>query len=71
MARTKTTAVKSTPSKSRKQSIMEKIKRKQMPLQNKIKRRFKPGSKALRDIVKYQKTTNLLIKKAPFQRLVR
>jgi histone H3 len=32
--------------------------------------RFCPGTVALREICKYQKTTNLLIRKAPFQRLV-
>lgn len=35
------------------------------------KRRFKPGTVALREIRKYQKSTELLIRKAPFQRLVR
>ena len=34
-------------------------------------RRYRPGTVALREIRKYQKTTDLLIKKAPFQRLVR
>ena len=34
-------------------------------------RRYRPGSVALREIRKYQKTTNLLIRKLPFQRLVR
>ena len=33
--------------------------------------RFRPGRKALREIRHYQKTTNLLIRKLPFQRLVR
>jgi histone H3 len=32
--------------------------------------RFCPGTVALREIRKFQKTTNLLIRKAPFQRLV-
>jgi histone H3 len=32
---------------------------------------FCPGTVALREIRKFQKTTNLLIRKAPFQRLVR
>lgn len=35
------------------------------------KRRFRPGTLALKEIRKYQKTTELLIKHAPFQRLVR
>jgi len=33
--------------------------------------RFRPGTAALREIRKYQKSTNLLIHKLPFQRLVR
>ena len=33
--------------------------------------RFRPGTVALRDIKKYQKSTELLIRKIPFQRLVR
>ena len=33
--------------------------------------RFRPGTVALREIRKYQKSTNLLIRKMPFQRLVR
>ena len=35
------------------------------------KRRYKPGTVALREIRKYQRTTDLLLPKAPFQRLVR
>ena len=34
-------------------------------------RRYRPGTVALRQIKKYQKSTNLLIRKLPFQRLVR
>ena len=34
-------------------------------------RRFRPGTAALREIRKYQKSTELLIRKIPFQRLVR
>lgn len=33
--------------------------------------RYRPGTVALREIRRYQKSTDLLIKKAPFQRLVR
>ena len=33
--------------------------------------RWRPGTVALREIRKYQKGTELLIQKAPFQRLVR
>jgi len=36
-----------------------------------IKRRYRPGTVALRDIRKFQKSTELLIPKLPFQRLVR
>lgn len=35
------------------------------------KRKYKPGSKALLEIRRYQKTTDLLIRKSPFIRLVR
>merc|ERR1719201_1068521 len=37
----------------------------------KKQRRYKPGTVALREIRKYQKSTELLIRKLPFQRLVR
>lgn len=33
--------------------------------------RYRPGTVALREIRRYQKSTDLLIRKAPFQRLVR
>jgi histone H3/H4 len=35
------------------------------------KHRFRPGTVALREIAKLQKGTQLLLRKAPFQRLVR
>ncbi|KAF8883683.1 histone-fold-containing protein, partial [Infundibulicybe gibba] len=35
------------------------------------KRRFRPGTVALREIRKYQKSTDLLIQKLPFSRVVR
>merc|ERR1712222_152965 len=37
----------------------------------KKRRRFKPGVVALREIRKYQRSTELLIRKLPFSRLVR
>lgn len=37
----------------------------------KRKHRFRPGTVALREIRRYQKSTELLIRKLPFQRLVR
>lgn len=41
------------------------------PEQRKAKRRYRPGTVALREIRRYQKSTDNLIKKLPFQRLVR
>jgi len=41
------------------------------PSTNKRKNRFRPGTVALREIRKYQKSTDLLIKKLPFARLVK
>ncbi|XP_070706751.1 histone H3-like centromeric protein A [Pempheris klunzingeri] len=35
------------------------------------KRRFRPGTRALMEIRKYQKSTDLLLRKEPFSRLVR
>jgi len=42
-----------------------------MPLGMKKAHRYKPGTVALREIRKYQNSTELLIRKLPFQRLVR
>lgn len=46
---------------------------KQKPMLGSVKkpRRYRPGIAALREIRSLQKTTNLLIPKLPFQRLVR
>ena len=41
------------------------------PVQQKRKHRYRPGTVALREIRRYQKNTDLLIRKLPFQRLVR
>jgi histone H3 len=80
MARTKQTAKKSAAVKvPKKQLVAQKIARKSAPIELKkgahtgIKKphRFKPGTIALREIRKYQKSTDLLIRKLPFQRLVR
>lgn len=35
------------------------------------KRRYRPGTLALKEIRRYQKTTELLVRAAPFQRLVK
>merc|ERR1719420_2841475 len=39
--------------------------------EQKKKHRFRPGTKAIMEIKKYQKGTDLLLRKGPFQRLVR
>mmetsp|Transcript_6191 Transcript_6191/g.15925 ORF Transcript_6191/g.15925 Transcript_6191/m.15925 type:complete len:150 (+) Transcript_6191:233-682(+) len=41
------------------------------PAQAPKSRRYRPGIKALREIRRYQKTTELLIRKLPFARVVR
>lgn len=40
------------------------------PAPERAKKRYKPGTVTLREIRKYQKTTDLLLLKLPFQRLV-
>jgi len=42
-----------------------------LPLKKKQKKKFRPGQLALSEIRRFQRSTELLIKKAPFQRLVR
>nr|ANM86119.1 histone H3 [Stygiella incarcerata] len=74
MARTKHTARKHTAGKApRKQILASKAARKSAPVDVGIKRphRFRPGTVALREIRKFQKSTELLVRKMPFQRLVR
>lgn len=44
---------------------------KNQDIKKKKARRFKPGTVALREIRKYQKSTENLIRRLPFQRLVR
>ena len=74
MARTKQTARKSTGGKyvARKQ-LATKAARKSAPTTGGVKKphRYRPGTVALREIRCYQKSTELLIRKAPFHRLVR
>ena len=72
MARTKHTARKSVAAKTPKKSMATKSKGPKTS-QGGVKRahRFRPGTVALRHIRKYQKSTELLIRKLPFQRLVR
>ena len=42
-----------------------------VPAANKTTRRYRPGRLALQEMRHYQKRTNLLIRKLPFQRLIR
>jgi len=76
MARTKQTARKTTGGKAPRKQLATKAARKTAhtaPATGGVKKphRFRPGTVALREIRKYQKTTELLIRKLPFQRLVR
>lgn len=72
MARTKQTARKSTGGKSGKKLVFTSGEAKP-PTSGGIRKphRFRPGTVALREIRRYQKSTELLIRKLPFQRLVR
>lgn len=72
MARTKQTARKNTGGKAPRQQLATKAARKSAPaVKVKKPHRYRPGTVALREIRKYQKSTDLLIRKLPFQRLVR
>ena len=73
MARTKQTARKSTGGKAPRKQLAVKAARKSAPALGGVRRphRFRPGTVALREIRRYQKNTELLIRKLPFQRLVR
>ena len=72
MARTKQTAHRLTGKAPRKQ-LATKAAQASKPQTGgvKIPRRYRPGTVALREIRRYQKSSDLLIRKAPFQRLVR
>ena len=80
MARTKQTARKqaspmgvSPAGKAPRKQVENKTARKSAPLMGGIKKphRYRPGTVALREIRRYQKSTELLLRKLPFQRLVR
>ena len=73
MARTKLTARKSTGGKAPRKTLATKAARKSAPATGGVKKphRYRPGTVALREIRRYQKSTELLIRKLPFQRLVR
>ena len=76
MARTKQTARKQvSASKAPRKSVGNKVaarKSAPQPLGGiKKPHRYRPGTVALREIRKFQKSTDLLIRKLPFQRLIR
>jgi len=79
MARTKaqaiqrSTVVQSQQSRQPRQFQLSHKSQKTRPKTGGIKKphRYRPGTVALREIRKYQKSTGLLIRKSPFQRLVR
>jgi len=75
MARTKSTARKSSTQgvKRPRKHVSSKTARKTAPVSGGVKKphRYRPGTVALREIRKYQKTTELLIRKLPFQRIVK
>ena len=68
MARTKQTARKSTGGKAPRKQLATKAARKSAPTAGGVKKphRYRPGTVALREIRKYQKSTELLIRKLPF-----
>jgi len=70
---TKQTARKSTGGKAPRKQLATKAARKSAPSTGGVKKphRYRPGTVALREIRRYQKSTELLIRKLPFQRLVR
>ena len=82
MARTKQTARKSTGGKAPREQLATKAARKRLLTGVKtgtrqphggcrVRYRYRPGTVALREIRRYQKSTKLLLRKLPFQRLVR
>ena len=77
MARTKQTARKgATGAKAPRKQLANKAARKTTAVNNlpdavKKPHRFRPGTVALREIRKFQKSTELLLRKLPFQRIVR
>ena len=75
MARTKHTARKALDGAAMRmvqasRNIAVKAPRKPPPCQMQKRRKFRPGTVALREIQQYQKSTDLLIRRAPFQRVV-
>ncbi|ELV14178.1 Histone H3.2, partial [Tupaia chinensis] len=64
---------KSTGGKTPRKQLATKVARKSVPSTGGVKKphRFRPGTGALREIRRYQKSTELPIRKLPFQRLLR
>ena len=71
MARTKQTARKSSGGKAPRKKLATKKARKSPPKEGQKPHRFHPGTVAMREIKRYQKSTELLLRKLPFQRLVK
>jgi histone H3 len=71
MARTKQVKPRSVGGKAPKAQSFFRKKGKGGAANNKKPHRYRPGTVALREIRKYQKGTELLIRKLPFARLVR
>jgi histone H3 len=78
MARTKQTARKSTGGKAPRHQLARKVPRtkaarKSNPQTGGVKKphRYRPGTVALREIRRFQNSTDILIRKLPFSRLVR
>ncbi len=73
MACTRTTAQKNTGGKKPRKQLATKAARKSAPANGGVKKPhcYRPGTVSLHEIRKYQKTTDPLIRKLPFQRLVR
>ena len=73
MARTKQTARKSTGGSAPRKQLATKAGRQSGPATGGVKKphRYRPGTIALREIRRYQKSTELLLRKLPFARLVR
>ena len=73
MARTKQTARKSTGGKAPRKQLATKAARMSAPTTGAVKKphRYRPGTVGLREIRRYQKSTELLIRRLPFVRLVR
>nr|XP_035162664.1 histone H3.3A-like [Callithrix jacchus] len=73
MARTKQTPCNSTSGKAPRKPLATKAIHKSAPSTGGVKKphSYRPGTVALHEIRRYQKSTELLIHKLPFQRLVR